>query len=239
MTQIQKAEAKQLKDASGLTWNKWYEKNIYTGDGENLGGKKKVAAEVFDKNAWMDILHKNDLETMRNWCSEWEMLITSEERYGIEVYTGSAYSNMNKYLRGISKSTDYADEIKYAKAGLKKASLPSEAVVRRGSNFNSLKALLKTDKGSEIVPNKDKFIGAVIQDKGFMSTSPDPYGGFTGDITYVIKVPQGADAMYVAPISRHKSENELLLNAGTKFVVEDFEIDTYDVIKKVFLRVIK
>lgn len=239
LTQIQKAEASQLKEASGMTWNKWYEKNIYVGDGSNLGGKKKVVTEVFDKSAWLDILHKNDLKTMQGWCSDWEMLITSEERYGVEVYTGSAYRDMNKYLRGISKSTSYSDEIKYAKSALKKASLPEDTVVRRGSDFGSLKAILKTDKGSEIVSNKDKFIGAVVQDKGFMSTSPDPYGGFNDDITYVIKVPKGTDAMYVAPISRHSSENELLLNAGTKFIVEDFEIDSYDVIKKVFLRVLK
>ena len=42
LTQIQKAEAKALKDQSGLTWNEWYEKNIYNGDGSNLGGKKKI-----------------------------------------------------------------------------------------------------------------------------------------------------------------------------------------------------
>ena len=42
---IQKAEAKALKDESGLTWNQWYEKNIYAGDGSNLG--KKAKAKVF------------------------------------------------------------------------------------------------------------------------------------------------------------------------------------------------
>lgn len=41
LTPIQKAEAKALKDESGLTWNQWYEKNIYAGDGSNLGKKAK------------------------------------------------------------------------------------------------------------------------------------------------------------------------------------------------------
>ena len=44
LTQIQKAEAKALKNESGLTWNQWYEKNIYNGDGSNLSGKKKIQA---------------------------------------------------------------------------------------------------------------------------------------------------------------------------------------------------
>jgi len=240
LSPMQKAEAKLLKEESGLTWNKWYEKNIYVGDGTNLATKKKAAAEVFNRNKWYDSLNNNDLRKMEKWCDDWVAKIRSEERYGVEVYTGSAYRDMNRYLRGISKSTSYSDEIKYAKSALKKASLPEDTVVRRGSDFGSLKAILKTDKGSEeIVSNKDKFIGAVVQDKGFMSTSPDPYGGFNDDITYVIKVPKGTDAMYVAPISRYSSENELLLNAGTKFIVEDFEIDSHDVIKKVFLRVLK
>lgn len=41
LTPIQKAEAKALKDESGLTLNQWYEKNIYAGDGSNLGKKAK------------------------------------------------------------------------------------------------------------------------------------------------------------------------------------------------------
>lgn len=40
LTPIQKAEAKALKDESGLTWNQWYEKNIYAGDGSNSWSRK-------------------------------------------------------------------------------------------------------------------------------------------------------------------------------------------------------
>ena len=239
LSPMQKAEAKLLKEESGLTWNKWYEKNIYVGDGQNLTTKKKVTTEVFNRNKWYDSLNNNDLRKMEKWCDSWADLITSEERYGVEVYTGSAYDDMNKYLRGIRSSTSYIDEIKYAKQGLLKASLPEETVVRRGTDFDAVKALFKADKGSEIVPNKEKYIGMVIQDKGFMSTSPATHGGFSGDIELIIKVPEGYQAMYVAPISRHKSEQELLINAGTKFVIEDFETNSYDEIKKVFLRVIK
>ena len=43
LTPIQKAEAKALKEQSGLTWNDWYKQNIYVGDGSNLGGKKVIA----------------------------------------------------------------------------------------------------------------------------------------------------------------------------------------------------
>lgn len=41
LNQIQKAEAKALKDASGLTWNKWYEQYVYAG-GTNQATAKAV-----------------------------------------------------------------------------------------------------------------------------------------------------------------------------------------------------
>ena len=49
LNQIQKAEAKALKDASGLTWNKWYEQYVYAG-GTNQATAKVVqtAAQSVD-----------------------------------------------------------------------------------------------------------------------------------------------------------------------------------------------
>lgn len=243
LTQIQKAEAKLLKDQSGLTWNKWYEKNIYTGNGDNLtAGQKKTkvsGSTTFSKKTWMDMLKKNKEKELREWTDAWVPKLTKEELKSVQAYTGSAYFDMNRYLRGLERSTDYKDKIKLAKDALKKAQLPRDTIVRRGSGFDSLKNLLGVEKGSEIVPNKDRFIGAVIQDKGFMSTSPIASGGFSGDIEYIIHVPEGANAMYVDSISLHEGERELLINAGSKFVVEDMEINEWKEIKKVFLRMLK
>lgn len=243
LTQIQKAEAKLLKEESGLTWNKWYEKNIYVGDGQNLTTKKKVAEEAFDKAQWLKTLDERttraQMEVYESWTDDWVKLLTPEERHGVEVYTGSAYSDINKYLRGIRKSTSYSDEIKYAKSALSKASLPETTIVRRGTDFDAVKSLFKEKQGSEIIANKEKYIGMVVQDKGFMSTTPMVGAGFNDSVEFIIKVPQATNAMYVAPISSYESEKELLINAGTKFVVEDFDVDSYGYIKKVFLRVIK
>ena len=318
LTQIQKAEAKALKDQSGLTWNEWYEKNIYNGDGSNLGGKKKIqafsdvqekylkpygftkdkmpydfddwshkvsyeqASEIlksmgtswsdphpyqqlmkfynqhltdknfvmktatttkkvasttktvgaqFDSAAWRQAIRNNNLREMESWCDDWLKAISSAERNGVEVYTGSAYINMNEYLRGQRSSTRYADEIKQATAALKKASLPEEVIVRRGSNYNMLREL-----GVDISEaNKDKLIGAIVTDKGFMSTSPASGGGFSGDIEYVVKVPKGSQAMYVDTISRHRGEEELLINRGGKYIIEDVEFDSYGDVKKIYM----
>lgn len=244
LSPMQKSEAKLLKEQSGLTWNSWYEKNIYAGDGSNLGKKKvakaKQVSDFFNKQEWLDLLNQNDLSEMENWCDDWLKVATKKEKNAVVTYTGSAYRDMNSYLRGINSSTNYEDEIKAAISGLGKASIPKDTIARRGSSFNSLKRLLNADAGSEIIANQEKYIGMVIQDKGFMSASPDPHGGFTGEaIEYVIKVPKGTNAMYVDSISKHRGEKELLLNAGTKFIVEDFELNNSGSrIKKVFIKVI-
>lgn len=201
------------------------------GDGSNLTAKKKVATEVINRNMWYDKLNNNDLRKMEKWCDGWTDLITSEERYAVEVYTGSAYKNMNAYLRGQISSTSYADEIKQATAALKKARLPEEVIVRRGSDYNMLREL-----GIDISEaNKDKMVGALVTDKGFMSTSPAFDGGFSGDIEYVIKVPKGSQAMYVDTISQNRGEEELLINRGGKYIIEDVEFDSYGGVKKIYM----
>lgn len=321
LTPVQKAEAKLLKEQSGLTWNDWYKQNIYTGDGSNLGGAKttvvkafsdaqnkylspygfspdnmpknfddwshkishsqateilksmgtdwgdphpyqqlmkyynanlvsanlttqtvkvtKTVASVsksvdtaFDAAKWYDAIKTNDLHEMEKWTDDWLKAITSSEKEGVRIYTGSAYTNMNDYLRGLRKDTRYEKEIKAAKDALSKASLPKDTIVRRGSDYNMLDSL---GLGNITPQNKDRVIGAIVQDKGFTSTSPASGGGFSGDIEYVIKVPKGSQAMYVDTISRHQGEQELLINCGGKFSVEDVEFDNYGNVKKIYM----
>lgn len=321
LTQIQKAEAKVLKDQSGLTWNKWYEKNIYNGDGSNLGGKKKIqafsdvqekylkpygftkdkmpydfddwshkvsyeqASEIlksmgtswsdphpyqqlmkfynqhltdknfvmktatttkkvasttktvgaqFDSAAWHEIMRKQNLRTMETWCDDWLATLTGTQKNAVVSYTGSAYEAMNDYLRakGAYDASDRTKQlIKQCQAALKKASLPEEVIVRRGSGYNMLKEL-----GIDISEaNKDRLIGGIVQDLGFLSTSPDPSGGFSSGIEYVIKIPEGSQAMYVAPISQFHSERELFVNCGGKFMVDDVEFDSYGDVKRIYM----
>jgi hypothetical protein len=321
LTPVQKAEAKLLKEQSGLTWNKWYEQNVYAGDGSNLGGAKtqtvkafndaqnkylspygftpdnmptkfddwsykishsqateilksmgtdwgdphpyqqlmkyynanltsanltsqtvkvtkatakvgKSADATFDAAKWYESVKKNDLTEMEKWTDDWLKGITSEQREAVRIYTGSAYDNMNEYLRGLRKNTYYQKEIEACKEALAKASLPQDTVVRRGSGYNMLSEL---GLGNITPQNKDRVIGAIVQDKGFTSTSPSSTGGFSDSIEYVIKVPQGSQAMYIAPISKFHSEKELLINCGSKYVVEDVEFNSYGDVNKIYM----
>ena len=248
LSPIQKAEAKLLKEQSGLTWEEWYAKNIYSGNVDDLTAWKadKVAKkaakkatskidDAFDAAQWYEKVKANDLSKMESWTDDWLRTISSTDKDGVRTYTGMAYEDMNKYLRGIEKSTSYADEIKACKSALSKASLPEETIVRRGSDYNMLKEL---NVGRITPETKSNFIGGIVTDKGFVSTSPDPHGGFSGSIEYVIRVPQGSQAMYVAPISKFHSENELLINCGGKYMVEDVEFDSFGYVNKIYMALI-
>lgn len=321
LTQAQKAEAKAFKNESGLTWNQWYEKNIYNGDGSNLGGKKKIqafsdiqekylkpygftkdkmpydfddwshkisyeqASEIlksmgtnwsdphpyqqlmkfynqyltnknfvikttmttkkaastaktvgvqFDSAAWRKMMRKQKMKVMEEWCHDWLTTLDHAQRDAITKYTGSAYHAMNDYLR--SKGTlDASDEtkqlIKQCQAALKKASLPEDVIVRRGSRYNVLEEL-GLDISKE---NKDRLVGGIVQDSGFLSTSPDASGGFDTGIEYIIKIPKGSQAMYVAPISQFYSERELLVNCGGKFMVDNVEFNSRGDVRRIYM----
>lgn len=244
MTHIQKAEAKFLKQQEGLTWQEWYDKYIYNGKDKQITKKatvkeafKKTTGENksvinrlvqsfksnYSKSDWVDSLQKNNLRTMRKWCDDWLQKITEEEERGVRIYTGSTYQSMNAYLRGLKTAEDVGQRIvKYVDwcaSALEKANTPRDMIVRRGDNYNMLKDLgVDFSKG-----NLENIKGSLVESKAFLSTSPDPRGGFDKDIEYVIKIPKGSQGMYVDSISRNEGENEFLLNRGGKFIVEDVE----------------
>jgi predicted esterase len=54
LTQTQKAEAKMLKEQSGLTWNDWYEKNVHSTGNPNLDFAKKWGTSDKSPAAWFN-----------------------------------------------------------------------------------------------------------------------------------------------------------------------------------------
>lgn len=56
LTQIQKAEAKALKDASGLNWNDWYEKHVHSTGDAAQDFIKKYGTSTKSPNAWFNSL---------------------------------------------------------------------------------------------------------------------------------------------------------------------------------------
>ena len=144
--------------------------------------------------------------------------MTDEEKASITTYTGEAYKDINSYLRGLSSTTEHADDIKNIMSALDKASLPEETIVRRG--MVNADGLFKGVDMKDLGLHPEKYVGMVVNDKGFVSTSPVENHAFITNVRVYIKLPKGSKAMYIAPMSQIKKEKELLINANSKFVVE-------------------
>lgn len=242
----QKAEAKLLKEQSGMTWNNWYEKNIYVGNKNKFDETLNNTKEFF-KEEWIKSIESNSMRSIRKTFGNWVEKLSESERHAVRKYTGSGYSTMNNYLRGINGTIDneYQSIIKKCSDAIKKGGtyLDKDIVVKRGSDGISLGGLIKEkinsneDAREYIRKNKDSLIGKIAEDKGFFSTTPNHRGGFDGAIEYIVKVPKGANGAYLEDISNFPGEMEFLLDKGSRFVIQDIEYNSVDKCK-VFMELI-
>lgn len=245
-------ETNEFLKLSGASWShphpyqameKWYNENLLKAGvsiKKNSPIEKKINKAVDKKIKSKELTPDSMRERFRDNSSlkakrslnaqfkKWYGGLSSSEIDGVVTYTGSAYYDMNNYLRGIdtSVSTYIKDAIDNCRAALAKAELKESIVVGRGSNDRSIAGMLGTEYHSDVtwyVKNKDKFIDGLAKDNGFLSTTPYEGGGFSGEVVYRINVPKGAHGVYVDSISRHKGEKEFLLQAGSTFRVVDIQ----------------
>ena len=95
LTPAQKAEAKALKDESGLTWNKWYEQNIYNGDGSNLSGKKVLAFSK-DQEKYLKP-YGFSVDKMPTNFDDWSHKVSHEQATQILNLMGTDWSDPHPY----------------------------------------------------------------------------------------------------------------------------------------------
>lgn len=98
LTHVQKAEAKILKEQSGLTWNQWYEQNIYAGDGSNLGGKKNVIAFNSAQEKYLKP-YGYSTSNMPATFSEWSHKLSNEQALEILESMGTDFSDPHPYQK--------------------------------------------------------------------------------------------------------------------------------------------
>lgn len=95
LTPIQKADAKALKDESGLTWNKWYEQNVYNGDGSNLSGKKVLAFSK-DQEKYLKP-YGFSVDNMPTSFNDWSHKVSNEQATQILNLMGTDWSDPHPY----------------------------------------------------------------------------------------------------------------------------------------------
>lgn len=202
----QKALAKELKEKSGLTWQQWYEQNIYTG-----GKLTKVAqveqqgSIVFDKVKWQSMFDSQTTREMLNNEKEVFGKMTTAQINAIETYSGSSYNKINGYLRNmaggmseedaIAASKISGNELKVTKdisAGLAKVSTEKPYVVYRGTDLGELAGFMKGDFNA----NKQALRQMSVQDLAdkFNSTT-GKYAGYTSTCSVNDK-DQWSDSMF-------------------------------------------
>ena len=113
LTQIQKAEAKALKEASGLGWNEWYEQNVHSTGDSTQDFVKKYGTSTKSPNAWFNGLtpeQKAEAKLLKEQSG-----LTWNDWYNKNVYAGAnpktttvkAFSStQDKYLSPYGFSTD-------------------------------------------------------------------------------------------------------------------------------------
>ena len=247
-----KAIAKTLKEQSGLTWQQWYEQYIYSGSKQvQTKAAAKAVQSVTGKASGFNgkalisrIKGQKESEMLASEARQFARMTDAQTR-GIVRYTGSSYEEMNGYLRhvaagkpeaeairlsGISESQ--LEDMRQAIAGLKKASLESDLVLRRGTDLGDLAGFMpgdfQTNKSAlynmSIEELKSRFEGTVGTYAGFTSTSSLYDRGFSGDVEIIFIAPKGTAASSVMSISRYGTgEGETLLNAGTNVIIRKIE----------------
>lgn len=236
--------AKQLKEQSGLTWQEWYEANIKVG-GATVKAKVQATTAPRDVSSWISGVKKNTEERMLASEAKSFAAMTDVQSKGIRTYTGSAYEEMNGYLRfragglshqaALDKSGIYSEQLTAmhnAMDGLKKVATTEELYLCRGTDLGDLAGLLPGNFQSNL--NKlnemsfgelhDTMIGTVGEYAGFTSTSSIWNKGFSGSVEVVFHAPKGTAGSSVMSISKFGTgEGEFLLNAGTKVEIVDIQ----------------
>lgn len=192
--------AKQLKDSSGMTWQQWYEQNIYKPKGGAAKSSAPKPSQVvpptptgsagpFDRDRWLSQARSQREHEMLATEAQAFAKMTDKQSAGIKTYTGSSYTKINGYLRNLAVGMSHQEAVdrsgissrqlsamREARDGLRAASLPRDLVLRRGTDLGDLAGFLDGD----FYTNKRKLENMSVDElrQQFVNT-PGTYAGFT------------------------------------------------------------
>lgn len=187
---------------------------------------------------FVELAKKNTVEEMLKLEEKTLGNLNKEQLKGLKIYTGSAYEQMNGYLRYIAAGKTHEDamwesglseagleHLRNAIAGLNSTSLGKDLVLRRGTDLGDLAGFMQGNFGENISKLakmsaeelNNMFAGSIGTYAGFTSTSSMWNSGFDGDVEMVFYAPKETRASSLMSISRYGTdEGETLLNAGTR-----------------------
>lgn len=201
--------------------NDWLGSNVLRG----LAGNARTFSNAADAHAY---------NTERFFAPKlWDSL-TDNERNAVISYTGDKCKIMNEVLRRNTMKTSLDREevnflIKDCTSALEKTVLKEDVLVTRGLDKYALRNLLGVEDAQTQKLDDPAFlktlVGKVYTEKGFISTGGSEFDGFSTAAKIHIFAPKGTRGMYVAPVSNHDYEHELLLQRNTEFKITDFKLN--------------
>ena len=173
-------------------------------------------------------LTKGDVSALEKKLHEKGFLdkLSNQQKQAINKYTGSAYREINGFLRGLRNASDIIKEITIPKLteGLSQGKLNMNTILFRGADID----MFTDDFVDRLMGNPQSVVGEVFKDKGFMSTSIASNSAFDKNISLQILAPKGTEGVYVKEFSQFKHENEFLLQKGTELKIVKVEMGRDD-----------
>lgn len=151
--------------------------------------------------------------------------LNAEEAVTVLDYTAAQSSLYNAVGRrpGAMHDSDTTKKVDILSGALQKYELQHSMRVYRVIDKEALAILIGVDDLSLLTPEtiKAHFVGTIIQEKGFMSTSVNPKHSWSGDVKMVIDVPAGAKGAPIMGMSSNPNEDEYLFDMGAKMEITD------------------
>ena len=147
---------------------------------------------------------------------------TIDQRDAIREWTGSAYRTINAYYR-----TGTAIDEGYKRTGqilhdyLNTCEYP-QMYVRRGADYEYINKLYGSDKWKK---DPGLLLNNRLTDKGFLATTPDKGGGFSGQVMLYYKTPTKGKGAYIASLSHYSHEKETLFINGTSAIIKEIRTE--------------
>ena len=145
-----------------------------------------------------------------------------EQRDAFRTWTGSAYRPINAYYRtGAELDEGYKRTGQIIHDYLKTCEYP-QMYVRRGADYTYINKIYGSDKWKK---DPALLLNYRLTDKGFLATTPDKSGGFSGQVMLYYKTPTKGKGAYIASLSHYSHEKETLFINGTIAIIKEIRTE--------------
>lgn len=205
LTQIQKAEAKVLKDQSGLTWNEWYEKNIYNGDGSNLGKTKKVLTFSKDQEKYLKP-YGFSVDNMPVDFDDWSHKVSHNQATQILNLMGTDWSDPHPYQQLMKWYNANLTSSNFVTTTAKATKAAKTAAVKTSGNvpdYNSWISIIRKQTESQMLAKEQNWMDLIGEagKRGIRQYSGSSYDEMNAYLRYLQAGLSEADAISRSGIS--------------------------------------